>query len=110
VAGEHRYSDAELEAAVDALTERERFREAEALVARAAPQLGRILAHALEQGGWFAEGHESELSRATAIEDHAGRTTALRTLLAEEARMGMLVGVAVGWALSEELAERRGRG
>ena len=28
---------------------------------------------------------------------------AVRTLLAEEARMGMMVGVAVGWALAEEL-------
>ena len=27
----------------------------------------------------------------------------MRTLLAEEARMGMMVGVAVGWALAEEL-------
>jgi len=107
VAGEAGYSDAELEAAIEALTERDRFRAAEGLVARAAPQLGRILAHALEQGGWFAEGHETELARATAIEDDAERTTALRTLLGEEARMGMLVGVAVGWALSEELAARR---
>lgn len=107
MAGEAGYSDAELEAAIEALTERDRFRAAEGLVARAAPQLGRILAQALEQGGWFAEGHETELARATAIEDDAERTTALRTLLAEEARMGMLVGVAVGWALSEELAARR---
>ena len=107
MAGEHRYSDAELEAAIEALSERERFREVEGLVARAAPQLGRILAQALEQGGWFAESHETELSRATGIADADERTTALRTLLAEEARMGMLVGVAVGWALSEELAERR---
>ena len=37
----------------------------------------------------------------------ATRTTraaaALRTLLAEETRMGMLVGVAVGWELAREL-------
>jgi hypothetical protein len=31
--------------------------------------------------------------------------TAVRTLLAEEARMGMMVGVAVGWALAEELSD-----
>ena len=31
----------------------------------------------------------------------------MRTLLAEEARMGMMVGVAVGWALAEELTRRR---
>ena len=30
---------------------------------------------------------------------------ALRSLLAEEARMGMMVGVAVGWALAEELQD-----
>ena len=29
----------------------------------------------------------------------------MRALLAEEARMGMMVGVAVGWALKEEMSE-----
>ena len=29
----------------------------------------------------------------------------MRTLLAEEARMGMMVGVAVGWALQEEMTK-----
>ena len=105
-----RYSDEELEAAIEALTRAERFREAEALVARAAPQLQRILAQALEYGGWFAEGHETELGRATELGDPGERMTALRTLLAEEARMGMMVGVAVGWALADELAVRRQHG
>jgi len=31
----------------------------------------------------------------------------VRALLAEEARMGMMVGVAVGWALREELSEKQ---
>ena len=98
------YSDAELEAAVEALTAPERFEEAEALVARAAPQLQRILAQALEAGGWFAETHEAELGKALdARGPGRARAVALRTLLAEEARMGMMVGVAVGWALAEEL-------
>ena len=35
--------------------------------------------------------------------DDAERAAALRTLLAEETRMGMLIGVAVGWALAQEL-------
>ncbi len=100
---EDAWSDAELEAAVDALAERGRFAEAEALVARAAPALQGILIQALEQGGWFAEAHEGELGKALAIEDEAERRTALRTLLAEETRMGMMVGVAVGWALAGEL-------
>lgn len=99
-------SDAELEAAVEALAEPGRFEEAEALVARAAPQLQRILAEALESGGWFAESHETGVARALAIEDPEERSRALRILLAEEARMGMMVGVAVGWALAEELRRK----
>jgi hypothetical protein len=97
------YSDEQIEAAVHALTEPGRFEEAEALVARAAPQLQRILAGALEAGGWFAESHERELAKALAIEDPEERARVLRTMLAEETRMGMMVGVAVGWALAQEL-------
>ena len=99
------YSDAELEAAVEALTAPGRFDEAEALVARAAPGLQRILLQALEAGGWFAEPHESALASALALDDEDERVRALRTLFAEEARMGMMVGVAVGWALAAELRE-----
>ncbi|MFI5121844.1 MAG: hypothetical protein ACHQJ5_03020 [Vicinamibacteria bacterium] len=97
------YSDAELEAAVEALSAPGRFEEAEALVTRAAPQLQGILAQALEAGGWFAESHEGELAKVLALEDPEERSRAFRTLLAEEARMGMMVGVAVGWALAREL-------
>ena len=42
--------------------------------------------------------------KAATTPDEEERLTAVRTLLAEEARMGMMVGVAVGWALAEELA------
>ena len=97
------YSDEELEAAIEALTERERFREAESVVTAAAPKLQRVLAEALETGGWFGEAQEGELRKAAAAPDEEGRLIAVRTLLAEEARMGMMVGVAVGWALAEEL-------
>ncbi|HEX2128321.1 MAG TPA: hypothetical protein VHF58_03795 [Solirubrobacterales bacterium] len=97
------FSDEELDAAIAALNEPERLRAAESLVARAAPQLQHILAQALETGGWFSEAHEGELRKALAHEDDAERATALRTLLADETRMGMMVGVAVGWALREEL-------
>jgi hypothetical protein len=38
--------------------------------------------------------------------DEEERLVALRTLLAEEARMGMMVGVAVGWALAERLEQQ----
>jgi hypothetical protein len=40
------------------------------------------------------------------VPDQDERLRAVRTLLAEEARMGMMVGVAVGWALAEELSNR----
>ena len=39
----------------------------------------------------------------TSIADEAERATAVDTLLAEEARISMMVGVAVGWALADEL-------
>ena len=97
-------SDERLEAAVERLGESERLREAESLVTRAAPQLQRVLAQALESGGWFAQSHEDELRKALELPEPE-RTTVLRTLLAEETRMGMMVGVAVGWALVHELDE-----
>jgi hypothetical protein len=96
-------SDEELEAAVQALSEPGRFDEAEQLVARAAPQLQRILAQALEAGGWFGGPQADELRKVLSIEDSAERERALHVLLAEETRMGMMVGVAVGWALAQEL-------
>jgi hypothetical protein len=98
------YTDDQIAAAVEALTEPGRFEEAEAIVLRAAPGLQRILADALASEGWFAESHEAELRKALEIPDDAERATALRMLLAEETRMGMLIGVAVGWALSQELS------
>jgi hypothetical protein len=98
-----RYSDEELDAAISALTERERFREAESVVAAAAPKLQRVLAEALEEGGWFGDAHEGQVRKAATAPGEDERLAAVRTLLAEEARMGMMVGVAVGWALAEEL-------
>jgi hypothetical protein len=93
-----------LEAAIERLAEAGRFAEAEAIVARAAPQLQRVLAAALAEGGWFGESHENESLKAATIPDPDERVAAVRTLLAEEARMGMMVGVAVGWALKEEMS------
>jgi hypothetical protein len=98
-------SDAELQAAIAALNDSDRLREAEALVARGAPELQHILAQALEAGGWFGESHEAELRKALAIANEGERASALRVLLAEETRMGMMVGVAVGWALAKELEQ-----
>jgi hypothetical protein len=95
----------QLEEAIERMLEPERFAEAERLVARAAPQLQKVLAAAMAEGGWFGEPHDAEALRAATVPDPEERLTAVRALLAEEARMGMMVGVAVGWALNEELGE-----
>jgi hypothetical protein len=102
--------DERLEAAIERLTDSERFAEAERIVSRAAPQLQRVLAAALAEGGWFGEPHQAEELKAATVPDPDERIAAVRRLLAEEARMGMMVGVAVGWALNEELAEPRDQG
>ena len=100
------FTDEQIDRAVDALSDPDRFREAEARVARMAPQLQRILNEALHSGGWFGEAHESQVRHAAAQAGEHERGAAIRTLLAEETRMGMLVGVAVGWELSRELHSR----
>jgi hypothetical protein len=97
--------DQRLEAAIERLTESERFADAERIVSRAAPQLQRVLATALAEGGWFGEAHQAEALKAATVPDPDERIAAVRALLAEEARMAMMVGVAVGWALKEELSE-----
>ena len=99
---ERQFTDAELEAALEALSEPQRFREAEGRVARIAPQLQRILASALHEGGWM-ESHDAQALKAATTPGDDERIVAVRTLLAEEARLGMLVGVAVGWELAREL-------
>jgi hypothetical protein len=97
--------ESELEEAIERLLDPQRFSEAERVVARAAPQLQKVLAAALAEGGWFGEPHEAEALRAATVPDPEERIAAVRALLAEEARMGMMVGVAVGWALNEEIGD-----
>jgi hypothetical protein len=96
--------ETDLEAAIERLLDPERFSEAERIVAKTAPQLQKVLAAALAEGGWFGEPHENETLKVATTPDPEERVAAVRALLAEEARMGMMVGVAVGWALKEELA------
>jgi hypothetical protein len=102
-------TDEQLEAAIERLADAQHFSEAERIVARAAPQLQKVLAAALAEGGWFGESHDAEALKAATVPDPEQRITAVRSLLAEEARMGMMVGVAVGWALHGELEETENR-
>ena len=99
------FTDEQVEAAVRALSDPERFAGAERSLAVLAPQLQRVLAHALNEGGWFGGAHHSQVRQAVTEPDEALRTQRIETLLAEETRMGMLVGVAVGWELARELGE-----
>jgi hypothetical protein len=97
-------SNSALEAAIDRLADGTRLREAESAVADVAPAIQRVLAAALASGGWFEGSHRSELERVAALEDPEERLTAIATLLAEETRIAMMVGVTLGWSLSDELA------
>jgi hypothetical protein len=74
-------------------------------VARLAPQLQRVLDQALAEGGWFATAHEDQVGRAASEGDPEARRRAVGALVAEETRLGMLVGVAVGIELARELAK-----
>jgi hypothetical protein len=97
------YTDAEIDAAVASLQDAERLRAAQELVARAAPQLQRVLNTALSDGGWFGDIHDQAVKSAAGEEDLAQRAVAISTLVAEETRLGMLVGVAVGFELARTL-------
>lgn len=97
------FSDADIEAAIAALSEPGRLRAAQDLVSGAAPTLERVLGSALHEGGWFDTAHEQAVKDATATSDPHDRLVAVRTLFAEETRLTMLVGVAVGLELAREL-------
>jgi hypothetical protein len=97
------YTDAELDAAIADITDPTRLREAQDVVMRAAPSLQRVLAAAIADGGWFDSAHDQAVREAAGEEDADARLRSLQTLLAEETRLGMLVGVAVGFELSRAL-------
>jgi hypothetical protein len=98
-----RYTAEQVDAAVQALSDATRFEHAQEIVTHAAPGLQRLLAEALAEGGWFGAAHESQVAQAASQDDPDERLLAVRTLVAEETRLGMLVGVAVGLELAHEL-------
>ena len=100
-----RYTAEQVDAAVSALTaDPERLGHAQELVTHAAPGLQQILNAALDEGGWFGSAHDEQVAKAAGSEDPAERLRLVHTLVAEETRIGMLVGVAVGFELARELA------
>ncbi len=101
------FTDEQVEAALRALSDPNRFAGAERRLTALMPHLQRVLARSLEEGGWFAGAHQAQVRAAAAEPDEAERAVRIGTLVAEETRMGMLVGVAVGWELALELGQNR---
>jgi hypothetical protein len=101
---ERAYTELELETAIAAIADPGRLRDAQDVVMLTAPSLQRVLAAAIAEGGWFDAANDQAVREATIEPDPDSRLRAVRTLLAEETRLGMLVGVAVGFELSRTLS------
>lgn len=100
------YTAEEVDAAVAALSDPDRLRHAQEVVTHAAPGLQRVVNQALDEGGWFHDAHQGQIAKVAREEDPEERLRAFRILVAEEARLGMLVGVTVGFELARELDAR----
>jgi hypothetical protein len=99
------FTDAQVDAAIGRLTEPGAMEAAQRLVGASAPALQRILTEALDASDWFGSAHQAEVLKAAGTADPEARLTAVKTLIAEETRVSMLIGVAVGYQLARELIE-----
>jgi len=106
VAARRAYTDEEVEAAVQALSDPERLEEAQRIVAANAPTLPRILNIALDEAEGFGSAHHAQVLEAAGKADIDERLLAVRTLLAEEVRLAMMIGTAVGFELAHELMDK----
>jgi hypothetical protein len=102
------YTDAEIQAAVEVLNDPQRLEDAQRVVASKAPELQHILEEALDAADWFGSAHRAQVLEATGQEDPMERLEAVQGLIAEETRLSMLIGVAVGYELAHVLNENRG--
>ena len=102
------HTDAEIDAAVQVLSDPARLEEAQRVIAAAAPALQAILEQALDAADWFGSAHRAQVLEATGQEDTMERLEAVQRLIAEETRVSMLIGVAVGYELAHVLNENQG--
>ncbi len=102
------HTEAEIDAAVQVLSDPARLEEAQRVIASAAPALQAILEQALDSADWFGSAHRAQVLEATGQEDTIERLEAVQRLIAEETRVSMLIGVAVGYELAHVLNENRG--
>jgi hypothetical protein len=106
VAERRAYTEAEVEAAVQALTDPEQLEQAQRIVAANAPTLQRILNIALNEADWFGSAHHAQVLEAAGKADIEERLQAVQTLLAEEIRVTMMIGAAVGFELAHQLIDK----
>jgi hypothetical protein len=97
------YTAEQVDAALASLADPEQLRHAQEVVTHAAPGLQRLLNIALDEGGYFDGPHEEAVGAAARAVDGEERLMAIRTLVAEQTRLGMLVGATVGFELAREL-------
>ena len=102
------HTEAEIDAAVQVLSDPARLEEAQRLIAAVAPALQAILEQALDAADWFGSAHRAQVLEATGQEDTMERLDAVQRLIAEETRVSMLIGVAVGYELAHVLNENQG--
>lgn len=100
------YTEAEVEAAVQALSDPEQLELAQRLVAANAPTLQRILNIALNEADWFGTAHHEQVLQAAGKADIEERLRAVQTLIAEEVRVTMMIGAAVGFELAHQLIDK----
>jgi hypothetical protein len=102
------HTEAEIQAAVEVLSDPARLEEAQRVVGTAAPSLQAILDQALEAADWYGSAHRAQVMEATGQEDTIERLEAVQRLIAEETRVSMLIGVAVGYELAHVLNSNQG--
>ena len=89
------YTDAQVEAAIEALADPARLEEAQRMVGANAPGIQRILNEALQAADWFGSAHQAAVLEAAGKPDIEERLSAVRTLIAEETGVSMLIGVSL---------------
>jgi hypothetical protein len=99
------YTAEQVDAAVAALSEPGRLDHAQDVITHAAPSLQHVLNAVLDDGGYFTGAHEAAVRQASDAEDPAERLRQIRTLIAEEVRLGLLIGCSVGFQLAHELSD-----
>jgi hypothetical protein len=103
---DERFSQEDLEAVVAELGDAGGLDAVEQRLESVAPQLQKLLDGALSAGGWFDDAHESMVLKTATQPDADQRIAEVRNFVLEQTRLGMLVGVAVGWELAERLEAR----